>query len=72
MTVWEFLTGTEWQPAIGRFGIWALANATFTVSTIAMLVALPLGLAAAIYLSEYASNRVRSTLKPVLELNDIL
>lgn len=68
VTVWEFLTGTEWQPAIGRFGIWALANATFTVSTIAMLVALPLGLAAAIYLSEYASSRARAIIKPVLEV----
>lgn len=68
VSVWEFLTGTEWQPAIGRFGIWSLMNATFMISAIAMLVALPLGLAVAIYLSEYASLRARSILKPILEV----
>ncbi len=68
VTLLEFFTGTEWQPAIGRFGIWALMNSTFMVATIAMLVALPLGLAAAIYLSEYASHRTRSILKPILEV----
>ena len=64
----EFFTGTVWQPAIGKFGIWALLNATLMVSFIAMLVALPLGLAVAIYLSEYASHRARSIIKPVLEV----
>lgn len=64
----EFFTGTEWQPAIGKFGIWALMNSTFTVSFIAMLVALPLGLAVAIYLSEYASLKARSIIKPILEV----
>lgn len=68
VTLLEFFTGTVWQPAIGQFGIWALMNATFMVATIAMLVALPLGLAVAIYLSEYASDRVRGILKPVLEV----
>lgn len=64
----EFFTTTKWQPAIGQFGIWALLNATMMTTTIAMLVALPLGMGAAIYLSEYASARVRNTLKPVLEV----
>ena len=68
VTLTEFLTGTEWQPAIGKFGIWALANATFMVSTIAMLVALPIGLGVAIYLSEYASTKVRGIVKPILEV----
>lgn len=68
VTLWAFFTGTEWQPAIGKFGIWALMNSTFMVATIAMLVALPLGLATAIYLSEYASHRARSILKPILEV----
>jgi len=68
VTLREFFLGTEWQPAIGKFGIWALMNATFMVSIIAMLVALPLGLASAIYLSEYASLRARSTIKPILEV----
>ena len=63
-----FFSGTEWQPAIERFGILSLVNATLMVSLTAMLVALPLGLAVAIYLSEYASSRMRSLLKPVLEV----
>lgn len=64
----EFITGTTWQPAIGKFGIWALLTSTLITSAIAMLVAIPLGMSAAIYLSEYASPGVRSTLKPLLEI----
>lgn len=68
VNLWEFLTGTRWQPAVLEFGLWPLLTATLMTSVIALLVALPLGLAAAIYLSEYASPRARSTLKPVLEI----
>lgn len=64
----EFFTNTTWQPAIGEFGILPLMTATLMTSAIAMLVALPLGLCAAIYLSEYASSRVRKILKPILEV----
>ncbi|MHB1294590.1 MAG: phosphate ABC transporter permease subunit PstC [Anaerolineae bacterium] len=64
----EFLGTFRWQPAIGAFGIWPLVTATLMTTTIAMLVALPLGLGAAIYLSEYATTRVRSVLKPILEI----
>lgn len=64
----EFFGTTAWQPAIGQFGIWSLINATMMTTTIAMVVALPFGLGAAIYLSEYASTRVRQTLKPILEV----
>jgi phosphate transport system permease protein len=64
----EFLTGTEWQPGIGKFGIVPLVLATLLTSVIAMLVALPIGLAAAIYLSEYATSKVRNFFKPVLEV----
>jgi phosphate transport system permease protein len=64
----EFFMTTQWQPAIGQFGIWALVSATLTTSLIAMAVSLPLGLSAAIYLSEYASPRARSILKPILEI----
>ena len=67
-TIIEFFTNTNWIPAIGEFGVIPLINATLMTSTIAMLVALPLGIGAAIYLSEYASPRVRNTLKPVLEI----
>ncbi len=68
VTLADFLLTTTWQPAIGKIGIWALVNATFMTSLFAMLVSLPLGLAAAIYLSEYASPRARSILKPTLEV----
>lgn len=68
VTLAEFFSNTTWQPAIGEFGILPLVNATLITSAIAMLVALPLGLCAAIYLSEYASTRVRKTLKPILEV----
>jgi len=63
-----FFSGVTWQPRIFEFGIWPLISATLLTSTIAMIVALPLGLMTAIYLSEYASIRVRSTLKPILEI----
>jgi phosphate transport system permease protein len=68
VTLLEFFSGVRWQPAIGEFGVWPLVTATLTVATIAMFVALPIGLAVAIYLSEYASPRARSILKPVLEV----
>lgn len=68
VTIREFLTGTTWQPAIGEFGILPLVTATLTTSLIAMLVAAPLGLFVAIYLSEYARPRVRAVLKPILEV----
>jgi len=64
----EFFGSTRWQPAIGEFGIWPLVNSTAMTTAFAMLVALPLGLGVAIYLSEYASVRTRGLLKPVLEV----
>jgi len=64
----EFFTSARWQPAILEFGILPLFNATLMTSGIALLVALPLGLSAAIYLSEYATPRVRGVLKPILEV----
>jgi len=68
VTLREFLTGTEWNPQIGRFGVLPLVTATLMTSFVAMVVALPLGLGIAIYLSEYASSRARSILKPILEV----
>jgi phosphate transport system permease protein len=64
----EFFTTTVWQPQVGGFGIWPLILGTLYISLIAMIVAIPIGLSAAIYLSEYASNRVRGFFKPVLEI----
>jgi len=64
----EYFTGTEWSPSINKFGFLPLLTSTLLTSLIAMIVALPFGLSAAIYLSEYASPRARSILKPVLEV----
>ena len=66
----DFLFGTEWTPlfSVPQFGVLPLVAGTALVSVIAMLVALPMGLLSAIYLSEYANPQVRRVLKPVLEL----
>jgi len=64
----DTIRSTKWIPQLGEFGIWPLLLATLMTAVIAMIVAIPLGLAAAIYLSEYASERVRSILKPILEV----
>jgi len=68
VNIFEFLTGTQWQPQSGNFGILPLLSATIKTSIVAMLVAGPLGLGAAIYLGEYAPQRLRAFLKPILEL----
>ncbi len=68
--LWRFLTDTEWTPLFSnpQYGILVLLSATFLTSVIAIAVALPLGLLSAIYLSEYASPRLRKWLKPALEV----
>lgn len=68
VTFAKFLGTTRWQPGIGQFGIWSLVTSTLVTSFIAICVSLPLGLAAALYLSEYASPKARSTFKPILEI----
>jgi len=68
VSVVEFLTTTVWQPQAGSFGIWPLILGTMYVTVIALIVAVPIGLASAIYLSEYASSRVRGFFKPILEI----
>lgn len=68
VTLSEFFTGTVWQPSIDQFGILPLVSATLMTSLIGMLVALPLGLFIAVYLSEYAAPRTRGLLKPLLEV----
>lgn len=66
----EFLTGTQWTPLFAqpKFGILPLVCGTLLVTSIAILVALPVGLIVAVYLSEYAPYRVREVAKPILEL----
>jgi phosphate transport system permease protein len=66
--LWKFLTGIKWQPHINEFGILPLVNATLITTLIAMLISIPLGLAVAIYLSEYSNVKVRNILKPILEI----
>jgi len=81
--VWNFITGTEWQPdsafLVGSgmaeegappplFGSLPIFAGTFMITLIAMLVAIPVGLFAAIYMSEYASHANRGRLKPLLEI----
>ncbi|OCS88581.1 phosphate ABC transporter permease subunit PstC [Caryophanon tenue] len=66
----EFITGTQWLPFAGdaKYGILPLILGTLKITAIAVVVAVPLGLAAAIYLSEYASDSARRIIKPVLEV----
>ena len=76
--LWEFLFGLEWSPqtairedqvgSSGAFGAVPLFAGTLLITVIAMLVAVPCGLLSAIYLSEYASRRMRAVFKPVLEI----
>lgn len=66
----DFMLGTVWTPLFepAQFGVLALVVSTVVISLFAMLVSLPLGLLAAIYLSEYASPKTRGILKPALEI----
>ncbi|MDQ3941172.1 MAG: phosphate ABC transporter permease subunit PstC [Actinomycetota bacterium] len=64
----SFLFSTEWAPQSGSFGVLELIWGTGIISIGAMLIAGPLGIATAIYLSEYAPDRLRRIVKPVLEL----
>ncbi len=66
----DFLTGSNWSPGIKpySFGILPLISGTLIITIGSAAVGLPLGLAAAVYLSEYASSTVRSVLKPMLEV----
>ena len=78
VSIWEFLFGLEWSPQIslradqvgssGAFGAVPLLTGTLLISFIAMLVAVPIGLMSAIYLSEYADRKFRAAAKPVLEV----
>lgn len=69
--VQEFLFGNEWTalfPADAQFGVLPLVRGTVVIALISACVSIPFGLAAAIYLSEYAGDRSRSILKPILEI----
>jgi len=74
VSIVEFFTDTAWRPFTGpesdafRIGVLPLLNSTLLITAIALGIAVPLGLATAIYLSEFARPRVRKTVKPILEL----
>ena len=72
VSLWDFLTGTEWTvlfaEAQREFGVLPLVTASFVTTLIALAVAMPVGLGAAIYLAEYATPRARRVLKPLLEV----
>lgn len=70
VSIFEFFTGTEWTPLFAKpkFGILPLIMGTLLTTFIALVVALPLGLLASVYLSEYAPHRAREIIKPILEL----
>ncbi len=66
----DFITGTSWTPLFAQkeYGVLPLVAATLLITTMALVIAVPLGLGSAIYLSEYAHSSVRKTLKPIIEL----
>lgn len=70
VSLWNFLTDTQWTPLFTQkhFGILPLLTGTLLTTVIAILVAVPIGLVTAVYLSEYASNRIRTLIKPSLEI----
>ncbi|GAA5520655.1 phosphate ABC transporter permease subunit PstC [Aliifodinibius salicampi] len=70
VSIIEFFTATEWTPLFTQksYGILPLLSGTFLTATIAILVALPMGLTIAIYLNEYATKKFRKILKPLLEI----
>lgn len=73
VNLWRFLSGTVWAPVGGtveggRFGVLPLLNGTALVVAGALVVGIPLGLATAVFLSEYAGPRARTVLKPALEM----
>ena len=70
VSIFEFLTDTQWTPLFSEkhFGVLPLFAGTFLTTVIAIIVALPLGLVSAIFLSEYAPERIRVMVKPVLEI----
>lgn len=66
----QFFLDTQWTPLFAekRFGIWPLITGTLLIAVIALSVALPLGILAAVYLAEYASEKARNVLKPSIEI----
>ena len=64
----DFLTTTQWSPTIGEYGVIPLLTSTLITSFFAMIIAIPIGLGVAIYLSEYADVKIKKILKPTIEI----
>ncbi|WP_407945735.1 phosphate ABC transporter permease subunit PstC [Paenibacillus puerhi] len=67
---WDFITGIKWTPLFEppEYGVLPLITGTLLITVIASIVAIPIGLGSAIYLSEYAPAKVRNIIKPILEI----
>ncbi len=70
VSLWEFFGSTVWSPLFkpSHFGVWALVSGTILVASIALIIAIPLGLAGAVFLAEYSPESLRTPLKSLLEI----
>lgn len=66
--IWNFFTTSLWNPTVGHFGVLGLIEGTLIISAIAMIVGLPMGVAMALFINEYAPARVRKVLTSVIDL----
>jgi phosphate transport system permease protein len=66
--IWKFFTTSVWNPGIGRFGVVGLVEGTLIIGTIAMVLAVPLAVAMALFVNEYAPTRVRAILTSAIDL----
>lgn len=67
-TVWEILSGTQWRPSAGEFGLLTFISGTLSVTLLALLLAVPLCMLASLYLVEYARRRALTAILPVIDL----
>ena len=70
VSIFDFVSGTRWSPILKprSYGVLPLVSGTLLVSTIAAIVAVPVGVGVAMFLSEYASDKIRKTFRPLLEI----
>ncbi len=68
VSLWDFLTGTQWTPSADKFGVVPLLVGTVLIAGGTMLIAAPLGVAASVFLAEFASPRFRAAAKPIIEV----
>jgi phosphate transport system permease protein len=66
--IWRFFSTSMWQPEIGRFGVFGLLLGTIVIATIALIIAVPMALAMALFINEYAPQRIRRPMTSVIDL----